>query len=255
MRPYVLLSAAVSVDGYLDDASGRRLLLSGDADFDRVDEVRAGVDAVLVGANTVRRDDPRLRVRSQVRRATRAARGWPEDPVRVVVSGGGELDPGAQVFAGGPDGVLVYVPEAALVQAAGRLGSVAAVVNGGGAAAGGRGGGGEMGGGGVSLAAVLDDLAGRGVRRLMVEGGGSVLTQFLLADLADELQLAIAPVFVGDPAAPRFAGAGAFPHHGGRRMELAGTRQVGDMAVLKYLLHPAGRVDLSSASGDDAGGG
>ena len=76
MRPYVLLSAAVSVDGYLDDASSRRLLLSGEADFDRVDEVRAGVDAILVGATTVRRDDPRLRVRSDARRDARVARGW-----------------------------------------------------------------------------------------------------------------------------------------------------------------------------------
>jgi 5-amino-6-(5-phosphoribosylamino)uracil reductase len=240
MRPYVLLSAAVSVDGYLDDASSARLLLSGDADFDRVDEVRAGVDAILVGANTVRRDDPRLRVRSEERRAGRVARGWPENPLRVVVSGSGELDPGARVFAGGPEGVLVYVPEAAVVKTAERLGGGAVVVAGG---AGGPGGGVA---GAVSLAVVLADLAGRGVRRLLVEGGGSVLTQFLLAGLADELRLAIAPLFVGDPAAPRFAGAGAFPHHGGHRMELAEMRQVGDMAVLRYLLHPAEKVDFNS---------
>jgi 5-amino-6-(5-phosphoribosylamino)uracil reductase len=239
MRPYVLLSAAVSVDGYLDDATSQRLLLSSDADFDRVDEVRAGVDAILVGANTVRRDDPRLRVRSGERRAARVASGEPGNPVRVVVSGSGELNPGARFFAGGPEGVLVYVPEPAVAKAAGRLGGVAAVV-GGGAAGGGAG----VAGGGaddaVSLPVVLADLAGRGVRRLLVEGGGSMLTQFLLAGLADELQLAIAPLFVGDPAAPRFAGPGAFPHHGGDRMELAGIRQVGDMAVLRYLLRPAG---------------
>lgn len=48
--PYVLLSAAVSLDGYLDDTGPERLLLSSPADFDRVDEVRASVDAILVGA-------------------------------------------------------------------------------------------------------------------------------------------------------------------------------------------------------------
>jgi hypothetical protein len=52
--PYVLLSCAVSVDGYIDDGSDARLLLSNDEDFDRVDEVRSGVDAVLVGAGTIR---------------------------------------------------------------------------------------------------------------------------------------------------------------------------------------------------------
>lgn len=49
-QPYVLLSAAVSLDGFLDDTGPERLLLSGPADFDRVDEVRAASDAILIGA-------------------------------------------------------------------------------------------------------------------------------------------------------------------------------------------------------------
>ncbi|MGQ0574723.1 MAG: dihydrofolate reductase family protein, partial [Pseudonocardia sp.] len=58
VRPYVLLSVAVSLDGCIDDASPRRLVLSGPADLDRVDEVRAGVDAILGGPGTIRADDP-----------------------------------------------------------------------------------------------------------------------------------------------------------------------------------------------------
>ncbi|MFD8757250.1 RibD family protein, partial [Kitasatospora sp. NPDC059577] len=61
-RPFVLLSAAVSLDGHLDDASPDRLLLSDAADFDRVDEERAAADAILVGGNTLRADNPRLLV-------------------------------------------------------------------------------------------------------------------------------------------------------------------------------------------------
>jgi Pyrimidine reductase, riboflavin biosynthesis len=74
-RPYVLLSCATSADGYLDDASPERLILSGPADLDRVDEVRAGCDAILVGAQTVRADNPRLLIRDPRRSARRAARG------------------------------------------------------------------------------------------------------------------------------------------------------------------------------------
>ena len=66
-RPHVLLSVATSVDGYVDDTSEVRLLLSNQGDFDWVDEVRASVDAILVGANTIRRDNPRLLVRSAQR--------------------------------------------------------------------------------------------------------------------------------------------------------------------------------------------
>ena len=62
-RPYTLLSCGVSLDGYLDSADDERLILSNDADLDRVDGVRAGCDAILVGATTVRNDNPRLLVR------------------------------------------------------------------------------------------------------------------------------------------------------------------------------------------------
>ena len=55
----------------------------------------------------------------------------------------------------------------------------------------------------LALAGLLADLAGRGIGRLMVEGGAEVLGQFLAAGLADELRLAVAPVLVADPGAPR----------------------------------------------------
>ena len=71
-RPYTLLSCGMSIDGYIDGATGERLLLSNAADFDRVDAVRASCDAILVGAETVRIDNPRLLVRSQARRDERA---------------------------------------------------------------------------------------------------------------------------------------------------------------------------------------
>src|SRR5215217_8676535 len=99
-RPYTLLSCSVSLDGYLGDHR-RRLALSNEADFDRVDGVRASCDAIMVGAVTVRTDNPRLLVRSQARRDERTARGLPASPLKVTVTGGGELDPAAQFFATG----------------------------------------------------------------------------------------------------------------------------------------------------------
>src|SRR2546423_12333343 len=109
-RPYTLLSCAVSVDGYLDDANPERLLLSNEADFDRVDAVRAGVDAILVGAATIRADDPRLLVRDPARRAARIARGKAPDPVKVTLTASGRLDPSARFFRLGDGPKLVYSP-------------------------------------------------------------------------------------------------------------------------------------------------
>ena len=218
----MLLSVAVSVDGCIDDASGRRLILSHPADLDRVDAERAAADAVLVGANTIRRDDPRLLVRSAERVAARVAAGRPPQPTKVTISGGRELDPAARFFAMGAGEKLVYLP-AGVAPPAG-VPAVATV---------------RAAGNPLDPARVLVDLAGRGVRRLLVEGGTAMHTLFLTAGLVDELQLAVAPLFVGDPAAPRFVAAGAFPHHAGHRMQLAEARPVGDMVLLRYLLGPA----------------
>ncbi|MFC7710374.1 RibD family protein [Micromonospora lupini] len=220
-RPYVLLSCATSIDGYIDDASDQRLMLSNEDDLDRVDAVRASCDAILVGAATVRRDDPRLLVRSASRRAERTACGRPASPTKVTLTARGDLDPTARFFTAGDSVRLVYCASGALDKARERVGRVATVVDGG-----------EP----VDLEWVLADLSARGVRRLMVEGGGTVHAQFLTAGLADELHLVVAPFFVGDRRAPRFVGEGRFPWNPGRRARLAETRQIGDVVLLRYAL-------------------
>ena len=211
----VVLSAAMSVDGCIDDTAPERLVLSDSADLDRVDGERAEADAILVGAGTIRADDPRLRVRSPERVAARVAAGRPEQPLRVVISGSGVLEPAARVF--GP-GAVVYTAHPRRVRAE------ADVVDAGDP---------------LDLRRVLDDLAARGVERLMVEGGMAVHTAFLTAGLADEIQLVVAPFFVGDASAPRFVGPGVFPHDAGHRMRLAEARPVGDVVLLRYLLEAA----------------
>ncbi|GIM92304.1 hypothetical protein Ato02nite_040970 [Paractinoplanes toevensis] len=211
----------MSIDGYLDDAAQDRLLLSNDADFDRVDEVRAGCDAILVGSNTIRQDDPRLMIRSAERQQARVTRGEPPHPLKVTVTGSCAIDPAARFFALGDVDKLVYCASAAVGSAQERLGEVATIIDAGDP---------------VDLALVMSDLAARGVRRLMVEGGGSMHTQFLTAGLADELQLVVAPFFVGDSRAPRFVSDGDFPWGPGHRARLAGVRQIGDVVLLRYAL-------------------
>ncbi|KAB1117499.1 RibD family protein [Micromonospora aurantiaca (nom. illeg.)] len=220
-RPYVLLSCAMSIDGYIDDATTERLLLSNDDDLDRVDATRAGCDAIMVGAATVRRDDPRLLVRSERRRAERVARGLPPSPVKVTVTGSGDLDPRARFFTAGDGLKLVYCPSGVVDKAREQVGAVSTVVDAGDPA---------------TPEAVVADLAGRGVARLMVEGGGSVHRQFLTAGLADELHLVVAPFFVGDGRAPRFVGDGRFPWHPGRRARVVEVRQIGDVVLTRYAL-------------------
>jgi 5-amino-6-(5-phosphoribosylamino)uracil reductase len=218
LRPYVLLSAAMSADGYIDDASGRGMELSDAADWDRVDELRAMSDAIMVGAQTIRTDNPRLLVKSPSRSQQRVAAGLPPHPRRVTMTGTGDLDPQARFFRADPVPPLVYAPETIAPHVTHALSGAAVVAA-------------PVVNGRADLAWLLADLAARGVERLMVEGGATVLAQFLAAGLADEFVLAVAPVFIADPRAPRLLAGGVRAG----RMRLAGLSAVGDMAVLRYL--------------------
>ncbi|MEU0387095.1 dihydrofolate reductase family protein [Streptomyces chartreusis] len=234
-HPYVLLSAAVSLDGYLDDTGPERLLLSSPADFDRVDEVRASVDAILVGAGTIRADNPRLLVNSPERRAARTAAGRPEYPLKVTVSGSGDLDPAARFWHTGGEKVLYTTDKGA--ERARALGLAAEATDATDV---------------VPLGADLDwrrllthlhDV--RGVRRLMVEGGGLIHTQLLTQGLADELQLVLAPLFVGDPDAPRLFGPGGYQSG---RLRLLETRRIEDVVLMRYEPTAPGTGSLPSAA-------
>jgi riboflavin-specific deaminase-like protein len=221
-RPYVLLSCAMSVDGCLDAPGPQRLVLSGPADADRVDAQRANASAIMVGAGTIRRDNPRLLIRSPQRSAQRRSRGLPGQPARVTLTASGNLDPGAAFFSASP-GVprLVYCPRAAadgLRRTLNEKAEVIAVPE------------------PIGLGGILADLARRGVDRLMVEPGARLGAEFLAAGLADELELMVAPFFVGDPAAPRFAAPGRYPHGPSQPIVLAGAQRVDGGVLLRYLL-------------------
>jgi 5-amino-6-(5-phosphoribosylamino)uracil reductase len=147
--------------------------------------------------------------------------------VKVTVTASGDLDPEANFFTVGDGEKIVYCATGALERTRARLREVATVVD----------------AGDPPLPrSLLPDLASRGVGRLMVEGGASIHTQFLTADLVDEVHLVVAPIFVGDSKAPRFVGDGSFP---GDRMTVAEVRQIGDVVLIRYLRRRQG----SQASG------
>ncbi|MFJ3786858.1 RibD family protein [Streptomyces sp. NPDC090093] len=217
-RPYVILSAAMSVDGYLDDASLERLLLSNADDFDRVDEVRASCDAILIGATTMRKDNPRLLVNSEKRRARRIAEGRSEYPLKVTVTASGNLDADLKFWHFGGQ-KLVFTVDSAVNKVKATLADLADVVSVGPK---------------LDWGLLLDELGRRGVGRLMVEGGGTIHTQLMAQNLADEVHLAIAPLLVGQADAPKFLGPADYPGGTTARMRLLEARAIGDVVLLRY---------------------
>ncbi|WP_433208979.1 RibD family protein [Nocardia sp. CA-107356] len=216
-----MLSVAVSVDCYIDDTIPERLYLSNDADFDRVDQVRTESDAILIGAETLRRDNPRLIIKTEERLAARAAAGKPAHLQKVVVTASGELDPAARSWHHGVEErkPIVYTTDTGAEKLHHQLGELADIAPLGDA---------------VDFAVLLDDLGDRGIGQLMIEGGTSIHTAVLSADLADELHLAVAPLLVGQADAPRFVNPAAFPGGSRRRMQLVDVTQIGDVGLLRY---------------------
>ncbi len=192
-RPYVVINVAASVDGKIDTRDRRGAPISGEQDRERVDALRASVDAVMVGSHTLHDEDPRLTVKSEALRAERVARGEPENPAKVAVASHLRLAPDCRFLTSGPARVILFVPRGladAPLTARGVVGDVQVL---------------HVGEWRVDLGAAMSTLAELGMRRVLVEGGGTLNFELLRLGLVDELQVYVAPLVFGGANAPTLA--------------------------------------------------
>jgi 5-amino-6-(5-phosphoribosylamino)uracil reductase len=217
----VISSVAVSVDGFIDDASTQRLMLSSKEDFDDVFLLRARSEAILVGAGTLRADNPSLVTRNEDLARWRQDNGMPPDPIKITVTKTGKLDKSLRFFSLGRGEKIIYCTDASLSDLSDEFNDVATVVSIGSV---------------VTAEKIVRDMSTRGIKSVCVEGGSDIHTMFFSEDQVDELRLAIAPFFVGDMGAPRFVKAAKFPFSKDRRMEVRYVKALGDTVVIYYDL-------------------
>jgi diaminohydroxyphosphoribosylaminopyrimidine deaminase / 5-amino-6-(5-phosphoribosylamino)uracil reductase len=168
---FVLGRIAQSLDGRIATTSGASRWISGPADLVHTHRLRALFDAIVVGAGTVRADDPQL--------TTRSVSG--PSPVRVVVDSNRRLDTRYKVLHDGPPTLLCT---AADTDGPDHLGNAQVIRL-------------PRAGEGVDPAAVLTALAARGLRRIFIEGGGITVSRFLTFGLLDRLHVTVAPLLLG----------------------------------------------------------
>ncbi|MEX2716509.1 MAG: 2,5-diamino-6-(ribosylamino)-4(3H)-pyrimidinone 5'-phosphate reductase [Candidatus Sigynarchaeum springense] len=189
-RPYILLNAAMSIDAKISTTAGDSQF-SDDADWRQVHAIRSSVDAIMVGVNTILHDDPSLRVKYYTKTSPL---------IRVVVDSTGRTPPTARVL---PVDDPLYPTiicatkqiDPARKRALEARGAEIIIVN-------------EN--PPVDVRRMLDHLMQRGIRRILLEGGGSLNWSMVAAGLIDEIRLCIAPVLVGGQAATTLVGGAGF---------------------------------------------
>ena len=221
MRPYVFVNVATSADGKLSTRERRQVKISGTNDFSRVDRLKAGSDAIMVGIGTVLADDPSLTVKSPDLKAERKGRGMDEHPVRIVVDSRLRISPDASVLHKGEGKRIIAC--AACVDA-GRITQrkdLATIM--------------VCGETEVDLACLLENLYALGIRRLMVEGGGTLIWSLISAGLVDQLTCFVGNIIIGGKEAPTLADGTGFTRESEFvRLELAGLERMDDGVVLTW---------------------
>lgn len=209
----------MSLDGYIGSASSDRLILSNEQDFEELDARRAEVDAVMVGANTLRLDNPRLLVKSKDRQLARERAGLSSQPLLVTFTVTGNLSTKLNFFNQPQTSALIYCDQSALpklqernspqvqIQAIGKDGN-------------------------LDFSMLLEDLVRRGVKKLLIEGGEQTNSAFLRSGMVDAIELSIAPRFVGARGGARFVCTGAMPLFS--EWQVKNCRALGDMCVCLF---------------------
>jgi len=218
---HVVVNAAMSADGKLSTRRREQIAISGEADFDRVDQLRAESDAVMVGVGTVLADDPSLTLDDPERKRARDDRGESPNPARVVADSRVRTPPDASVL---DDRALTYllVSEAAPTDFVEQMEEAGATVI-------------ATGEDRVDLVTALAKLEGDGIDQLMVEGGGEVIFSLFEASLVDELSVFVGSTVIGGRDAPTLADGEGFVEEF-PQLSLDGVEQMDDGVLLRWTV-------------------
>ena len=223
MRPYVHVNVAMSADGKLSTRERRQVKISGSSDFTRVDMIKAESDAIMVGIGTVLADNPSLTVKSPALVAERLENGKDENPVRIVVDSRARTPIDAAILHKGKGERIIACSLQADTEKKEALSQYATVI-----VAGER---------EVDLPLLLSLLHERGIRTLMVEGGGTLIWGFFHEDLVDKLTCYIGNMVIGGDRAPTLADGEGFIHKSDFiRLSLYGFERIDSGILLTWTV-------------------
>ncbi|WP_276301625.1 2,5-diamino-6-(ribosylamino)-4(3H)-pyrimidinone 5'-phosphate reductase [Halorussus lipolyticus] len=217
----VVVNTAMSADGKLSSRQREQIAISGPDDFDRVDGLRAGSDAVMVGIGTVLADDPHLTLDDPERQSARRDRGESAHPIRVVADSKARTPTDARILDDSATTYLLVSESAPTERIEELTGTGARLITAGDER--------------VELDAALSALDSEGIDQLMVEGGGELIFSLFEDELVDELRVFVGSKVIGGRDAPTLAdGEGfvaEFPE-----LALDDVERIDDGVLLRYAV-------------------
>lgn len=221
-RPFVFINVAMTADGKIDTFQRRGAAISSPRDKERVDRMRAGADAVMVGGKTLIDEDPKLTVKSEELRAERIGRGLSPNPVKVGVVTQANIKANSQFLNTGPADIVIFTTRRtskrhlSLLTARGVDVYVDDAKK-------------------VNLERALATLKQLGIDRLMVEGGGTLNFELMRLGLVDEVFAFVAPMIFGGESAPTMAAGAGLERSAAISLQLIEVEKWEDGCVLlKY---------------------
>jgi 2,5-diamino-6-(ribosylamino)-4(3H)-pyrimidinone 5'-phosphate reductase len=222
-RPFVTVNMAMSADGKITSSRREYAEFTSRLDKRTMDRLRAEADAVLLGAGTVRADDPPLQIRDPEMKAHRQSLGKPSALLTVVVTASLRLDPGSRFFRkGDPGSRIVATVEDAPAERRAAFAEHATVWT--------------VGRGRVDVVELLRRLKAQGVERLLVEGGGETNWSFFEHDAIDEMYVTLAPCLFGGREAPTPVEGEGVSMAQRRRLRLVSAEPVEGEVFLRYAV-------------------
>jgi 2,5-diamino-6-(ribosylamino)-4(3H)-pyrimidinone 5'-phosphate reductase len=224
MKPYVIINAAMSADGKIDTFERKGASISSAEDKRRVLELRADVDAVVVGGHTLVRENPRLTVKLPELREQRIAKGLPENPAKVGIVTKAELDLTGDFIAAGPARRIIFTTLQTSPEQVNILQNLGVEVF-------------ILGEKRVDLKEALDVLSTLGIQKMMVEGGGTLIAEFIRLGLADELRVYVAPKLFGGATAPTLVDGDGWPESGTKMLKLVDVQVLDESGGVLMCYH------------------
>lgn len=206
-RPFVFINVAMTADGKIDTFLRKGAAISSQRDKERVDQLRAESDAIMVGGRTLLDEDPKLTVKSEALRAERVARGLTPNPVKVGIVTKAKLQTHSKFLHEGQTKVVIFTTNQTSKEELAFLHSLGVDVY-------------IDNHDKVDLINALAVLKELGINRIMVEGGATLNFELLRLGLVDEVSMYVAPLIFGGASAPTMAAGSGLPRSGNAAIPL-----------------------------------